>query len=42
MTESPSATWFPRLSMAAPLSSVRTGDWIYMDLAHGELQVVGS
>jgi dihydroxyacid dehydratase/phosphogluconate dehydratase len=30
----------PEALDGGPLGSVRTGDWIYMDLAHGELQVV--
>ena len=30
----------PEALDGGPLGSVRTGDWIYMDLVHGELQVV--
>jgi dihydroxyacid dehydratase/phosphogluconate dehydratase len=30
----------PEALDGGPLGSVRTGDWIYMDLTHGELQVV--
>ena len=30
----------PEALDGGPLSSVRTGDWIYLDLVHGELQVV--
>jgi dihydroxyacid dehydratase/phosphogluconate dehydratase len=30
----------PEALDGGPLGSVRTADWIYMDLAHGELQVV--
>jgi len=30
----------PEALDGGPLSSVRTADWIYLDLAHGELQVV--
>jgi dihydroxyacid dehydratase/phosphogluconate dehydratase len=30
----------PEALDGGPLSSVRTGDWIHVDLAHGELHVV--
>ena len=31
----PSRTWFPKRSTAGALGSVRTGDWIHLDLVHG-------